>query len=300
MTALLDSAALDRAGDIGTTLARLLRAEFMKLRTTSAGGLFLTGFIVFTAAALTINGVGSHYQLYPQQGLVSRAQTLAEAEQAHSPAGLAAIAASMMTSGQRVGVLFALLLGVVIVTSEFANQTAAVTFVTVPRRATVIRAKVVAAACFGALFWLVATVLAAAATPLFLYSQHVSTSLAGWTVVRSVLLNLLAFVLWGVFGLGLGAVLRNQMASVIAAIVVYAGSFGAEIVFTLLHNLFHQSWLLGAPVMAPALASAVMVMSEQAFPDAPAGWVGGVIMIGYTVALVAGGIVLTKRRDVIR
>ena len=263
------------------------------------GGLFLTGYIVFTAAALTINGFGNHYLLYPQQGLVSPAQALAQTAHARSPAGLSAIAASMMTSGQRVGVLFALLLGVVIVTSEFANQTAAVTFVTVPRRATVIRAKVAAAASCGALFWLVGTVIAAAATPLFLYSQHVSTSLAGWIVVRSVLLNLLAFVAWGVFGLGLGAVLRNQMASVIAAIVVYAGSFGAEIAFTLLYNLFHQSWLLGAPVIAPALASAVMIMSEQAFPDAPAGWVGGVIMIGYTVALVAGGIALAERRDVI-
>src|SRR5690348_8291258 len=201
MTALLDSAALNQAGDTGTTLARLIRAEFMKLRTTSAGWLFIIGFIVFTAAALTINGFGNHYQLYPQQGLVSRAQGLAEAAQARSPAGVAAIAASMMTSGQRVGVMFALLLGVVVVTSEFANQTAAVTFVTVPRRAMVIRAKLAAAACCGALFWLVGTVIAAVATPLFLYSQHVGISLAGWTVVRPVLLSLLAFVAWGVFGL---------------------------------------------------------------------------------------------------
>ena len=228
MTALLDSAALDQAGDTGTTLVRLLRAEFMKIRTTSTGWLFLTGFIVFTAMALTINGFGIHHQLYPQQGLVSRAQALAQAAQARSPAGVAAIAASMMTSGQRVGFLFALLLGVLVVTSEFANQTAAVTFVTVPRRATVITAKVAAAACCGALFWLVGTVIAAVATPLFLYTQHVSTSLAGWAVARSVLLNLLAFVAWGVFGLGLGAVLRSQMASVIAAIAVYAGSFGAD------------------------------------------------------------------------
>jgi ABC-2 type transport system permease protein len=299
MTALLDSAALDQAGATGTTLARLLRAEFMKLRTTSAGGLFLTGFILFTAAALAINGVGIHNQLYPQPGIASRAQGLAQAAQARSPAGLAANAASMMTSGQRVGFIFALILGAVIVTSEFANQTAAVTFVTIPRRTTVIRAKVAAAACCGALFWLVGTVIAAVTTPLFLYSQHVSTSLAGWTVARAVLLNLLAFVAWGVFGLGLGAVLRNQMAAVLAAIIVYAGSYGAEIVFTLLYNLFHQGWLLGAPVIAPALASAVMIMSGQAFPDAPAGWLGGVIMIGYTVALVAGGIALTKRRDVI-
>jgi ABC-type transport system involved in multi-copper enzyme maturation permease subunit len=299
MTALLDSAALDQADDTGTTLVRLIRAEFMKVRTTSTGWLFLTGFIVFTAMALAINGFGIHHQLYPQQGLVSRAQALAQVAQARSPASVAAIAASMMTSGQRVGVLFALLLGVLVVTSEFANQTAAVTFVTVPRRATVIMAKVAAAACCGALFWLVGTVIATVITPLFLYSQHVSTSLAGWAVSRSVLLNLVAFVAWGVFGLGLGAVLRSQLVSVIAAIAVYVGSFGTELVFTALYNSFHQGWMLGAPVIGPAVASEVMTTSGPAFPYAPPGWVGGVFIIGYTVTLVAGGVVLTKRRDVI-
>jgi hypothetical protein len=118
-------------------------------------------------------------------------------------------------------------------------------------------------------------------------------------VARSVLLNLLAFVAWGVFGLGLGAVLRSQTGSLVAAVVVYAGSYGAELVFTQLYNLFHQGWLLGAPVIAPTLAAQVMIMSGQAFPSAPPGWVGGAIMIGYTVALVAGGVALTKRRDVI-
>jgi len=298
MTALLDSAALDQARDTGTTLVRLVRAEFMKIRTTDTGWLFLIGFIVFTALALTINGFGIHNQLYPQQGL-NGPQALAEAARSRTPAGVAAIAASMMTSGQRVGVIFALLLGVLVVTSEFANQTAAVTFVTVPRRATVMRAKLAAAACCGALFWLVGTVIAAVATPLFLYTQHISMSLAGWTVARSVLLNLLAFVAWGVFGLGLGAVLRSQMASVIGAVVVYAGSFGTELVFTALYNFFHQGWMLGAPVIGPAVASEVMTTSGPAFPYAPPAWVGGIIMIGYTVALVAGGIALTKRRDVI-
>jgi ABC-type transport system involved in multi-copper enzyme maturation permease subunit len=209
------------------------------------------------------------------------------------------MAASMMTSGQLFGVLFALLLGVVIVTSEFANQTAAVTFVTVPRRTTVIRAKVAAAASCGALFWLVGTVIAALATPLFLYSQHISTSLAGWGMARSVLLNLLAFVAWGVFGLGLGAVLRSQLASVVAAVVVYVGSFGAILVFTALYNLFHQGWMLGAPVIAPALASEVLTTSGPAFPDAPPAWVGGIILIAYVVALAAAGLASTKRRDVI-
>src|ERR1700683_1395922 len=118
MTALLDSAALDQADDTGTTMVRLIRAEFMKVRTTSTGWLFLTGFIVFTAMALALNGFGIHHQRYPQQGLVSRAQAVAQVAQARSPAGVAAIAVSMMTSGQRVGVLFALLLGVLGVTRE--------------------------------------------------------------------------------------------------------------------------------------------------------------------------------------
>jgi ABC-2 type transport system permease protein len=299
MTALLDSAALDHAGDTGTTPIRLIRAEFMKIRTTSTGWLCLTGFILFTVLALTINGFGIHQQLYPEQGLVSRAQAVAQVAQARTPAGMAAMAASMMTSGQRIGVMFALLLGVLVVTSEFANQTAAVTFVTVPRRTTVIMAKVAASACCGALFWLVGTVIAAVVTPLFLYSQHVSTSLAGWMVARSVLLNLLAFVAWGVFGLGLGAVLRSQIVAVIGAIAVYAGSFGTELVFSALYNFFHQGWMLGAPVIGPAVASEVMTTSGPAFPYAPPGWTGGVILTGYTVALVAAGVALTKRRDVI-
>ena len=153
--------------------------------------------------------------------------------------------------------------------------------------------------CIRDRFWLIGTVIAAVATPLFLYTQHVSAPLAGWTLTRSVLLNLLAFVAWGIFGLGLGAVLRSQMASVVAAVVVYAGSFGAILVFTALYNLFHQGWMLGAPVIAPAVASEVMITSGPAFPNAPSAWVGGIILIGYVAALAAGGIALTKGRDVI-
>ena len=93
--------------------------------------------------------------------------------------------------------------------------------------------------------------------------------------------------------------LRSQIVAVIAAIAVYAGSFGTELVFSALYNLFHQGWMLGAPVIGPAVASEVMTTSGPAFPYAPPGWVGGVIIIGYTVALVAAGIALTKRRDVI-
>ena len=180
----LDSPALDQARNTGTTQLRLVKAEIMKIRTTNTWWFFLIGFTVFTALALTNNGFSHHYQLYPQQDISGRAQALAQAAQARTPAGVAAIAASMMTSGQFLGVLFSMLLGVLVMTNEFAHQTATATFMTVPRRESVVMAKLTAAACLGALCWLVATVINGVVTPFYLDGQHVSTSLTDWIVVR--------------------------------------------------------------------------------------------------------------------
>lgn len=277
----------------------LVMAEIMKIRTTKSWWLFLVGFTLFTAVALMNNWFSHHYQLYPQQDLPDRAQALAQAAQARTAAGVAAIAASMMTSGQFISVLFAMLLGVLITTNEFAQRTATATFLTVPRRARVILAKAAAAACFGALFWLIATVAGAVTTPVFLHSQHVSTSLAGLTVVRSVLLSLLAFIVWAVVGMGLGAVIRGQVASVITAIGSYAGGFAAaELIFHTIYDITHQGWVLAAPVIAPAVASDVMLTPGRAFPHAPPQWAGVAIMAGYALALATAGITVTRRRDV--
>jgi ABC-type transport system involved in multi-copper enzyme maturation permease subunit len=296
---LLDSPALDQAHNTGTTPLRLVRAEIMKIRTTNTWWLFLIGFTVFTALALTSNGFSHHYQLYPQQGTSGRAQALAQAALARTPAGVAAIAASMMTSGQFLGVLFAMLLGILLMTNEFAHQTATATFMTVPRRAAVIMAKLTAAACFGTLFWLVSTIINGVTTPFYLHSQHVSTALTGWIVVRSVLLNLLAFAIWAIFGLGLGTLIRSQVASVITGIAVYlAGLAVTELIFHLIYNFYHQGWVLGAPVIAPAVASNVMITPGRAFPHAPPQWGGLAIMIGYGLVLAATGIAHTRRRDV--
>ncbi len=296
---LLDSPALDQARPAGATPLRLVRAEIMKIRTTKTWWLFLAGFTIFAALALTSNGFSHHYQLYPQHDSSDRAQALVQAAQARTPAGVATIAASMMTSGQFLGVVLAMILGVLIMTNEFAHQTATATFLTVPRRGAVIMAKLAAAACFGALFWLVATVIDAVVTPFYLHSQHVSTALTGWIVLRSVLLNLLAFVLWAIFGLGVGTLIRNQVAGVVAALAVYLGSFAAvELIVHGVYYFYRHGWVLGGPVIAPAVASNVMITPGRAFPHAPPQWVGLVIMVGYAVALTAAGVVLTRRRDV--
>jgi ABC-type transport system involved in multi-copper enzyme maturation permease subunit len=278
---------------------RLVSAEIMKIRTTRAWWIFTGIFTLFSAVALLNNFVSHHYQLYPQQDLADRAQALAQAAEARTPAGAAAIAASMMTSGQFLTVLIAMLLGTHLMTSEIAQRTITATFLVTPRRERVIVAKLAAAGAFGALFWLIATVLDGVVTPVFMASQHISASLTGPGVVRTVLLGLLAFELWAAFGLGLGAVLRNQVASVVAGIAIYAGGFAVvEFIFHGLYDLYHQAWLLGAPVIAPAVASRVMTSPAPAFPHAPPQWVGAVIMAGYALALAAAGIAQTRHLDV--
>ncbi len=64
------------------------------------------------------------------------------------------------------------------------------------------------------------------------------------------------------------------------------------------HSFYRHDWVLGGPVIAPAVASNVMITPGRAFPHAPPQWAGLVIMVGYAAALAAAGIVLTRRRDV--
>jgi len=278
---------------------RLVSAEIMKLRTTRAWWMFLGIFTLFSALALMNNFLSHHFQLFPQRELADRAQALAQAAQARTPAGAAAIVDSLVTSGQFFSVLVAMLLGVQVVTSEIAQRTATVTFLVTPRRERVVVAKLAAAGAIGALFWLITTTLNAVVTPIFVASQHLGAAQFGPDVVRSILLGLLAFVLWAAFGVGLGAVVRNQVAAVVAGIAVYVGSFAVvELIFHGLYDAYHQSWLLGLPVIAPSVASQVMLTPAPAFPHAPPQWAGALIMAGYALALATAGIVQTRSHDV--
>jgi ABC-2 type transport system permease protein len=286
----------------GPNAVRLIRAEIMKIRTTNTWWILLIGMVLVTALALTFDGLGHHFQLYPpNQGANGGPgpEAQAEAAQAHSAAGLAKIAADMMTAGQFFGLLLAMIIGILVVTNEFFHQTATTTFMTNPHRTTVILAKAVAALLFGALFWLVATVIDLVVTPIYLSSQHVSVSVFQWTVIQSVLLNLAAFVLWAIFGLGLGTLLRSQIGSVITGLILYLiGAAAIAIIFQLIHNLYPHNWVVSAEVIAPAIASSIMITPGQAFEHAPPQWVGAVVMIGYAVVSGLIGISLTRRRDI--
>jgi ABC-type transport system involved in multi-copper enzyme maturation permease subunit len=283
---------------------RLIQAEIMKIRTTNVWWMFALAMVLVTALAFTVNAFSHHFNDFHPPPLdqvpkEERDQIAAQAAAARTAAGVAKIAADLMTSGQFFGLLFALLIGILVVTNEFFHQTATTTFMTVPHRTAVIFAKAVAATLFGGVFWLVATVLDLIATPIYLNSEHVSVHLADWTVVRSVLLNLLAFAVWAIFGLGLGTLIRSQIGSVVAGICLYLLGFAAVlIIFNLIYRAYPHAWIHTAEVIAPAVASSVMITPGRLYPDAPPQWVGAAVLIGYAVVTGFIGILITRKRDI--
>jgi hypothetical protein len=283
-----------------TVGARLVRAEVMKIRTTPAWWLFAGGLAVLTALAALFGWALHHAELYPPADATNASGALAQAAADRTPAGAAALAASMMTSGQALLVLVTMLLGVHMVTSEYAARTVTSTFLATPRRGLVIGAKLATAAASGAGCWAIATVVDGVVTPAFLAVHHLPGSALGSpSVTRAVVMGLPAYALWALFGLGLGAVLRNQAVAAVTAIASYVGGFAvAELVAHLLDYAFHASWLLGLAVLAPAEASRVMVTPGRAFPGAPPWWAGALVLTGYGVSLAGFGAALIRRRDV--
>ncbi|HKE64706.1 MAG TPA: hypothetical protein VKB59_08650 [Micromonosporaceae bacterium] len=279
-----------------------ISAEIGKVRTTRLARWLLVGVVLATGWALLRNGVGHHYDLYPQLDRLSahdRAQALATQAHARTYAGQAAIAADMVTSGQVIGGMLAMLLGILIVTNEHAHQTATATFLTNPRRVAVIVAKSAAAAAFGVLFWLVSTAINIVVTGVYERSQHFNVALTDWIPVRSALLNLLAFVMWAIFGIGLGTLFRGQVAAVSTGLLVYAGGAAAvAVVFGLLNQLIHQTWILAAPVVAPAVAALVMITPGRAYDHAPPQWAGLLVMVGYVAVFGTVGVIRIRSAEI--
>lgn len=293
-------------------MIRAIRSELLKLRTTNTWWLMGIGVALCTGLALALNLTQAHFELADNtkdlEGIENdkdRQQYVAEEQasylQAHTAAGLAKIAANVYTSGQLFGAMLVMVMAAILVTNEFHHQTATTTFLGIPQRTKVIISKFVAGIAYGAIGWVITTFISIVAGWFFFKSEDVSNSLGEWDAIQSVLLNLAVYALWAVIGCGLGVLLRSQIAAVVTGTAVYlVGIAGGSIVFALIHAyLIKEDWVQTAEVILPAAASMVMVTpGGEAFPNAPAQWVGAAVLIGY--GLVAGiiGTLITRKRDI--
>jgi ABC-type transport system involved in multi-copper enzyme maturation permease subunit len=277
---------------------RLIRSELLKIRTTHTWWIFALATVAGTAAALALNFLQAHLFLNATDD-IARGSSPDQAQSIAAQSQVVTQAANVFTSGQFLGCLFAALIGILLITNEYYHQTATATFLTTPHRTTVVVGKLVTAVMYSAVFWLVSTAIAIPAGLIFFQAEGFPSHLGDWDVIRAVLLNLMAFAIWAVFGVGFGALIRSQIGATITVSVVYVVGFSAaDLIFTLLHQWLQQDWIRTAQVIVPSTASQVMLAPVKLFPQSPPQWVGALVLIGYGVIAGLIGTLILRKRDV--
>lgn len=267
----------------------LVRAELLKLRTTNTWWWFALGALAWLAAALAVN-------LWFANTAFNQPEVFGGDEGVLDPLFHGG---NVYTSGQFLGLMFVMLIGIVMVTSEYFHQTATTTYLATPHRTTVLAAKLLTAVLVGLVFWVITTAIAVGVGATYFSAQETGTMLGETEVQRIILLNLAAYVVWAIFGVAIGSLITSQLAATIIAAVAYlVGTQLASILFLLLSNLLDNESLLEWQVVVPSIASQVMTTGGEGIPGVPAWWVGALILLGY--AVVAGGLgtLITRKRDI--
>jgi len=271
----------------------LVRSELIKIRTTSTWWIFGLITLPLWALAVFFNWLQTDALTSGNIGDVPADQ----ADQVQAVASVDSVAANLYTSGQFFGLLIVMLLGIVVVTSEFFHQTVTTTFLTAPHRAAVMLAKLAAAGVLAVLFWLGTTLLNLIVAPLVLNSVDVGSQFGNGAVWRAVALNGLAYLLWSVLGVGIGVLIRSQIGATVTGILLYlGGTIGAAIAIGLLAQRFGE-WINKLQLLVPSLASSLMVSGAE-IPGNPPRWAGAAVLIGYAVVAGVIGVLTIRRRDI--
>ncbi|MEV4413138.1 ABC transporter permease subunit [Catellatospora sp. NPDC049609] len=277
---------------------RLIRSEFLKIRTTNVWWLFAVGALGLLVLAFAINALNMHFGVLAPPPEATEGMPPEQAEALSAMAEPVALTSYMVTSGQYFGLMFVMLLGIITVTNEFHHQTATTTFLATPHRTAVILAKAAAGGVFGIVLWLVTTALTVPATLIFLNSEGITPALGDGEVVRAILLNGLAYALWALIGIGVGVLIRSQIGATITAMVIYTvGTIAVSIIVNVLTSLLEWDWLANVQWAMPSLASNLMTSGTD-LPGQPHYWVGALVLIGWAVVTGLIGTLLTRTRDV--
>jgi len=249
-------------------MRHLLAAEWRKLRTTRTMWWLLgisLGLIVLTVVA-TIAVAGSDESVFGVDTVEGVRNVFAQAG-----SGSAAL----------------LVLGIIGVTGEYRHGTITSTFLVTPRRGRVVVAKLVSYFLVGVAFSIVSIAVTVAIAIPWLNGKGVDLS----SVDSDILLVLVGVVvaggLWALMGVGVGALVRNQVAAIVVALI------WVLLVEGIVTALFPKvgRWLPG---------SAAAALQNVARPNIGllTWWAGGLLFAAYALAFAAVGSRFAMSRDV--
>lgn len=117
------------------------------------------------------------------------------------------------------GYIFVIILGIMLMTGEFRHGTAVATFLTAPKRASVLGAKIVIAVIGGLVVMWVSTVIALIVGYVILTSFPDAAEPSKDIFLNTFVAATVSGAILGIIGLAIGALIRNQMLAVVGALV---------------------------------------------------------------------------------
>ena len=254
-------------------MTRLVRAEWTKLFTTRVWlGLVLGACVMAGGFAALFTGLAGVEQ-NGQPGV--------------PPVGTPAYEELALATGANASVLL-LILGIIGMTQEYRHKTAVPTFLTTPHRGRVVIAKLLAYGVVAVPFALLVLAVNVLVVMVYAGARGDAPSLTGDNL-RVVLSAGLVIVMFTIVGVGVGALLRNQVGAIVGALVYL------YVVEPLVANIgaiqAAYKWMPGGAVQA--------ITTDFDAPDLLEPWQGGLLLLGYGLVAAILGTFLAVRRDIV-
>lgn len=180
-------------------------------------------------------------------------------------------------------------LGVLVMTGEYATGMIRATLAAVPRRVPVLWAKALVYGAASLVLMVIAALAAFSIGQLILSTKHISASLSDPHVGRAVIGSALYLTGVGLLGLGLGALLRNTAGAI-------STLFALLFVFPVVVHFLPASWNDAIAKYLPSNAGQVITSTRHLDSNSLGPWTGlGVFFLYAVVALVLASVALVRR-----
>jgi ABC-type transport system involved in multi-copper enzyme maturation permease subunit len=250
-------------------MIRLVRAEWTKLFTTKVWiGLLLGACVMVAGFAILFTAFAG------------------DAESGLPAVGTPQYEELILATAANANVLF-LILGIIGMTQEYRHRTATPTFLTTPRRGRVVVAKLVAYALAAVPFALLVVAVNYVVVAVHAGARGSAPALNSdnLTMLGS---SGLALVIYAVLGIGIGALLRNQVGAIVGGLVYLF------VVEPIIRQIPATS---GAYKWMPGGALEALTATFQG-PELLEAWQGGLLLLGYGLLAALLGTLFAVRRDV--
>jgi hypothetical protein len=192
-------------------------------------------------------------------------------------------------AGLNVAQLSVGVLGVLVMTSEYATGVIRLTFGATPQRSLLLGAKVLTFSVVVAVVSLISCVTVFFICQAMLASKHAGVSIGDPGVLRAVLGGAAKMVLIGIIAVGVGAIVRHTAGAV-------AVLFAVLLIIPGLVQLLPQPWNNDITLYLPSSAGAAMSAVVR-FPNLLAPGAGFLVLLAYAAVTIAVAMVLLVRRD---